>query len=175
MRAGEEQGPTIRPGTPEDIDALMGLVADVVAGMRAAGIEQWDEIYPDRGTVENDLRGGALFKWEEGRDIMGMAVLDEKPDPAWAEVAWTIPARRPLVVHRLCVSPRFRGRGLARRMMAFAEAYASERGHDALRLDAFTLNPVALRLYDALGYRRAGLAALRKGIFQCFEKRIDPC
>lgn len=162
----------IRRGTLEDLDALMGLVGEVVAAMREEGIDQWDEIYPDRQKLDADVKAGNLFVCAEGSGILAMMVLDENPHPTYAGVAWSIPARRPLVVHRLCVSPRFRKAGLARRLMALAESRAADAGHDAIRLDAFTLNPAALRLYDSLGYRRAGAVALRKGLFIVFEKGI---
>lgn len=41
-----------------------------------------------------------------------------------------------------------------------------------IRLDAFTGNPRALKLYDGLGYRRSGYVTFRKGLFVCFEKRL---
>jgi RimJ/RimL family protein N-acetyltransferase len=41
-----------------------------------------------------------------------------------------------------------------------------------MRLDAFSENPRALRVYDRDGYRRAGQVRLRKGTFICFEKAL---
>ena len=57
--------------------------------------------------------------------------------------------------------------------MNFAEDRARELGYCAIRLDAFTKNPRALRLYQTLGYHDAGGVTLRKGPFRCFEKRLD--
>jgi ribosomal protein S18 acetylase RimI-like enzyme len=71
------------------------------------------------------------------------------------------------------VEPRYQGQGVARRLMQFAENQASRAGFEGMRLDAFSLNPQALRLYRNLGYRDAGSASLPKGIFRCFEKRLN--
>jgi ribosomal protein S18 acetylase RimI-like enzyme len=76
------------------------------------------------------------------------------------------------VVHRLMVHPAFQGRGIARELMEFAERVALNRGCGVIRLDAFAMNPQALRLYRALGYREAGEVKFRKGAFLCFEKRL---
>jgi hypothetical protein len=42
----------------------------------------------------------------------------------------------------------------------------------AIRLDAFTLNPGAIRLYEGRGYRKAGSVRFRKGMFNCYEKAV---
>jgi predicted GNAT family acetyltransferase len=39
-------------------------------------------------------------------------------------------------------------------------------------LDAFSLNPFALRLYEKIGYVRVGEANWRKGLFYLYEKKI---
>lgn len=46
-------------------------------------------------------------------------------------------------------------------------------GTYSLRLDAFSENPFALKLYRSLGYRETGTAVFRKGKFYLFEKNLD--
>jgi ribosomal protein S18 acetylase RimI-like enzyme len=70
------------------------------------------------------------------------------------------------------IDPAYQRHGLARVLMAFVEHEARRRGCRAMRLDAFTQNPHALRLYEGLGYRDAGGIRLRKGAFRCFEKKL---
>jgi ribosomal protein S18 acetylase RimI-like enzyme len=70
------------------------------------------------------------------------------------------------------VEPRYQGRGIARQLMQVAERQAALAHFETIRLDAFSLNPQALRLYQQLGYTDVGGAPLRKGSFRCFEKRL---
>ncbi len=79
---------------------------------------------------------------------------------------------RPLVMHRLCISPSLQGKGLAKHLVRFAEQYARENGYGSIRLDAFIDNERALRLYDSLNYQRKGTVTFRKGSFYCYEKTI---
>lgn len=58
-------------------------------------------------------------------------------------------------VAKLLVHSRARRGGLGRALMAAAEAEALRRGRRLLTLDTLTDNPAA-RLYDGLGYTRAG-------------------
>lgn len=142
--------------------------------MRAAGIEQWDEVYPDAAVFGRDLAAGTLHILREGDVLLGCFTLDTAHDPLWQGMAWAVPADAAAVVHRLMVHPAAQGRGLARQLMAHAESLARSRGFRAVHLDCFTANPAALRLYERLGYRRIGTAMMRKGPFVCFEKELAP-
>jgi ribosomal protein S18 acetylase RimI-like enzyme len=108
----------------------------------------------------------------EGHEMAGALVLNEYQDPEYAGVPWTIRDGRVAVVHRLMVDPACQGRGIGRGLMRFAEDRARELGYGVIRLDAFTANPRALRLYRRLGYHDAGSVTLRKGVFRCFEKGL---
>lgn len=148
--------------------------------MREEGIDQWDELYPDRAVLEGDLRSGAafaLFIPPERQDPAGKrpaayVALNGEQSPEYAQVTWALSDESPLVIHRLCVDPRFRGLGAAKRLVLFAEDYARRHGHASIRLDAFSLNPAALSLYESLGYERRGEVFFRKGRFFCFEKGL---
>ncbi len=62
-------------------------------------------------------------------------------------------ACRPLVnVHDVAVLARHRGRGIAERMLALAEAIARERGAVKLTLEVLSGNQGAMRLYQRLGF-----------------------
>ena len=162
----------VRPAAEHDVSAIVRLLQDCVAAMRAAGIEQWDEIYPTESVIRADIAAGTMYAGVHGGEIAGVVVLNDYQDPEYADVPWTIDDERIAVVHRLMVDPGHQQRGVARSLMAFIEQRAGELGYGALRLDAFTQNPRALRLYQGLGYHDAGRITLRKGVFRVFEKRL---
>lgn len=59
-------------------------------------------------------------------------------------------------IYSLAVLPSARGSGLARQLMAAAEADAASRGVDAVRLEVRADNGEAIGLYRKLGYRQIG-------------------
>jgi putative acetyltransferase len=78
-------------------------------------------------------------------------------------------------VTRLYVRPAYRGRGLARRMLAALEDFGVSRGHRVLRLEAGVTSPEAISLFLAAGYRpipRFG-QYVKYESSRCFEKRFD--
>lgn len=153
----------------------MEMLGLCIAAMRAEGIDQWDDIYPNRPKFLADAEAGTLFLgfMNDSPELAGAMVLNDFQDAEYADVPWTITDVPVAVVHRLMVSPRHQGKGVARALMSFAEARARELGYGAIRLDAFSANPTALRLYRGLGYREAGGVTFRKGPFRCFEKALQ--
>jgi ribosomal protein S18 acetylase RimI-like enzyme len=160
----------IREASAVDIEPALDLLRACIAGLRSRGIDQWDELYPDRRTIERDVRDGAAVVAVADQTIAGFAVLDEHQEPEYSEVPWR--SRRAAVIHRMMVAPRAEGRGIARAMMTFLERSAISSGYASIRLDAFVNNPRAVRFYERCGYRRAGQVRFRKGDFYCFEKEL---
>jgi GNAT superfamily N-acetyltransferase len=162
----------MRLATVDDVPGLVELLRACVSAMRESGIDQWDDAYPTESVIRRDIAAQSMYVALAGDAVAGVVVLNEFQDSQYADVSWQFEGERIGVVHRLMVDPRVQGRGFARDIMGFIERRAAEVGYDVLRLDAFSQNPRALRLYEALGYRDAGPMTLRKGVFRGFEKRL---
>jgi RimJ/RimL family protein N-acetyltransferase len=157
------------------LPAVNAMTRACIAHMLAAGIDQWDEIYPDPATFQRDaLEKNLLLLKNNAHHLIGCASLDQRQSPEYLPVSWTFDAPSIGVVHRLMIAPPHRGQGFAKTLMHLVEQRAHHRGYQVLRLDAFRENPPALQLYAALGYRRAGEVCFRKGVFICFEKQLRP-
>jgi ribosomal protein S18 acetylase RimI-like enzyme len=162
----------IRSATLEDLDAVMELVRSCTRHMDEQGIHQWDEIYPDEGTIQEDILEQHLRLVERNGDILGIIALNDEQPPQYQGVNWQFSGKA-LVVHRLAVAPTHQRHGLARKLMEYARCYAEARDYNTMRLDAFVHNPSAVKLYEDLGYRQAGTVSFRKGPFFCFERPVS--
>ncbi len=163
---------SMRPARPEDMPAVYAVFREAVDHMNANGIPQWDEIYPTPAILDNDREKGQLYVAEaEDGAVAGAVALSEECNPDYQTAAWR--GNGPsLIVHRLCISPRQQGRGVGRGLMGAVEAWAKAHGYAEIRLDAFSLNPHALRMYAGLGYEKRGEATWRKGLFYLLEKQL---
>ena len=162
----------IRRARPEDAPVLLQLVRGCVAAMRAAGIEQWDEVYPDAAVIDRDIAAGTLEVMCEHEQIAACITVDRNMDPLWKDLDWNSAGDPCAVVHRLMVHPSMQGRGIAKQFMLHAEAVARTMECRSIRLDCFLQNPASMALYPKLGYRRTGTAQMRKGPFAGFEKLL---
>ncbi|WP_084773623.1 GNAT family N-acetyltransferase [Nonomuraea candida] len=77
---------------------------------------------------------------------------------------------------RLYVTPQARGRGVARRLVAEAEALATALGHAEIRLETGIHQPEAIALYTRLGYLPipAYPPYQHDPLSRCYAKRLSP-
>jgi ribosomal protein S18 acetylase RimI-like enzyme len=161
----------IRLAHPGELEVLYSIVRDATRHMDEQGIPQWDEIYPNREILSKDLERQEVCVIEVGDHVAGFIVMNENQSLEYAPVKWTYPGQA-LVIHRLTIHPFYQCNGLAKCLMDFAEETAAAKGYDCIRLDAFTSNAAALKLYENRGYRKAGVVHFRKGQFYCYEKAM---
>ncbi|HRX57474.1 MAG TPA: GNAT family N-acetyltransferase [Eubacteriales bacterium] len=156
----------------DDLGEIVRLFRAAIRHMDAQGIPQWDEIYPSAEVLADDLARDELYAGTAGGRIVCAFTLSPRCDPEYALAAWRRPDSRYCVVHRLCVHPDFQHRRAAAQAMAFIEDTLRTQAFESVRLDAFSLNPYALRLYERLGYEKTGEVTFRKGLFYLYEKAL---
>jgi DNA-binding MarR family transcriptional regulator/GNAT superfamily N-acetyltransferase len=83
-----------------------------------------------------------------------------------------LPADAPAEIKRLWVSPRTRGLGLARRLLAELEQRAARHGGDVVRLDTNRALTAATRLYRGSGYAEVPPFNDEPYAHHWFEKRL---
>ena len=164
---------TFRRAEPCDLDEIALLVDAAIKRMTERRIFQWDDVYPAKDDFARDIRRRELYAGTIGGRIAVVYALSRESNGQYASGAWQYTGDDYLVLHRLCVSPDFQNKGIARKTMRHIEEDSARRGAKAIRLDAFLGNPIALRLYSESGYRTAGSACWRKGPFVLLEKVLD--
>ena len=157
-----------------DLEAISALLYGVVEHLNQSGIPQWDEVYPNKANVEEDLQNGELYVARAGGKIAGIITLNRESDPAYQTGNWSYTGPDYRVVHRLCVAADMQGQGIGGQIMRLTEDMLVQSGVKSLRLDVFSQNPHSLRLYEKLGYHAVGEALWRKGLFYLMEKNIAP-
>ena len=155
-----------------DVESAYSLLSEAGKALYDSGIDQWDEMYPARNDVENDILNGECFGLFSDNQLTSCMTLNRFNDPEYKAVSFACADASALTIHRLAVAPSCQGRGLAAGMIDFAEHYAGALGFSSLRLDVFSSNPAAIRLYERMGYQRRGMINFRKGKFYLYEKAI---
>ncbi|TAH64769.1 MAG: GNAT family N-acetyltransferase [Anaerolineaceae bacterium] len=134
-------------------------------------------IYPTIKDAKKAYLEGTFYVGEDDGIIWGSMILNELQLPEYANIPWTIETDRVLVIHTLCISPNFTGKGKAKEFVKFAEKYAKDNGYEAIRLDTYEGNLPANSMYPKLGYRYAGCTEFFfqeyiHEILNCYEKKI---
>ena len=154
------------------LDEIFSLYQKAIIIMENDGIHQWDEIYPDKAVLEEDINKNQMYIGIKDQKIAVCFVLSEECDEEYKNGKWEYPEARFTVIHRLCVNPDFQKQGIATQTMEYLERLCKSEGYDSIRLDCFTENPYSRKLYEKAGYYVVGYADWRKGRFELREKKL---
>lgn len=162
----------IRKATRLDLDQLMYLTKSCAQHMISQGIFQWNEHYPSREAFELDLEREELFVLQQKDQIVGCIVISTLKDTEYDEIDWLTPDGKNYYIHRLAVHPQFQGKGMAQRLMSYAENRAIEQAYRSIRLDTFSKNGRNQKFYELRGYKRLGsiyFPRQSEAPFYCYE------
>ena len=172
----------IRLATERDIPAAARIYEEILdeEDRRPASYTNWRRgKYPTAADARAALEAGSLYVAEEAGETYACFILNQEQLPEYAAIPWTIPAapEEVAVIHTLCVSPRWSGRGKARELVAFCEGEGRRLGARAMRLDTYVGNDPANAMYPRLGYTLAGKTLFHFQNFiweelNCYEKAL---
>jgi len=166
----------INKASVQDLEQLLFIVKSCGQNLIEQGIFQWNENYPSKAVLLEDIALQQIWKLEEGNSIVGLIVLTEIEDAEYQHVKWLTKNDKNLYIHRLAVHPNFQGKGFAQKLMNFAENYALENGYKSIRLDTFSQNKRNLQFYEKRNYIKLESIYFPNQSafpFYCYEKIIN--
>ncbi len=159
------------PATPADFPAICELYQSVCAVMAKDCSPQWVwGEYPSEDVLRETLDAGTLYVAKEGETLLCAVTVDTHFDPEYAGVNWLLGVK-PGAFHRLAIAPGQQGRGLGRLAIDEVGRILRQQGCDSLRIDTYSPNENAQKLYRRVGFRRAGEVRFehRPLPFVCYE------
>lgn len=161
-----------RLGKTDDIQSICNLVKTAIDTMEKQGIKQWDELYPTKADFLNDIQKNTLYVAIEDDQIVAIYVISRECDGEYDKCKWENGDETSCIIHRLCVSPEYQNVGVGKQVLEHIEHQLLTLGYGSVRLDVFTENPYAIKLYEKAGYVKRGYADWRKGRFALMEKKL---
>lgn len=144
----------IRKATQEDISAIFQNIQDCKEDMQKNNIEQWKEGYPTLEDTEKNISN--TFVMEDDNNVIASVVANETQAKEYTEIQWKLDDKKPLVLHRLAVSPKYHGQGIAQKIINYIETLAKDKGYKSVRLDTYSKNLASNKFYTKLGYIERG-------------------
>lgn len=165
----------IRKATMDDLDCIKKITNACAAHLIQQGIYQWNEKYPSRETLQNDIQKKEMHVYSLDNEVIGCVVFSHRMDDFYTEIDWLTPHAKQLYVHRLAVHPLWQKKGIAKRLMDFGETKARTENCLSVRLDTFSKNERNNRFYRNRGYRQVGEVFFPQkstSPFYCYEKKL---
>lgn len=173
MKSTPLSSAAFRQARPADFAAAWSVVCAARSRMLGMGRRQWDATYPAPADIRSDIHGGHAYVCDEDGMILAYGAIAIGGEPAYdaLEGRWSRPGSY-AVVHRLCVTPKAQRRGLARRFLHEAEAWARAAGAASMRIDTNYDNVEMQALLQSEGYIRCGTVRYGRGERQAFDKPL---
>ncbi|MFA9463900.1 MAG: GNAT family N-acetyltransferase [Velocimicrobium sp.] len=159
-----------KKGNERELDKIFDVFRGAVDSMIENKIMQWDEIYPCKSDIANDLRNMQLYVGMIEQEIAVVYALSKEYEEQYKNGKWELSDENFIVVHRLCVDSKFQHRKIGADTLAYIEKQVRRENVTSIRLDVFSKNPFALRMYEKAGYHIVGEVNWRKGMFYLMEK-----
>lgn len=163
----------LRQARTEESPAIWAILQYAIEQRRLDGSAQWQDGYPNLGSVRSDMeRGAAYVLDEQGRIMLYAAVLFE-PEPAYEAIEgkW-LSTGEYLVLHRVAVAPEAKGKGVASTFFHLVEDLCREKGVPSIKVDTNFDNAPMLRILEKLGYTYCGEVYFRGKARRAYEKLV---
>ena len=153
----------MRKTRPEDIDAVMALYDKGRARMRETGnTEQWTNGYPHRHMIEEDVKLGRSYVYEEDGVLHAVLALIWGEDPTYAEIdgAWISDKTPYGTIHRIAADGELPGLG------SWCIRWCLDLC-GSIRIDTHEDNVLMRRALEKLGFAHCGNIICDEGTPRC--------
>jgi ribosomal protein S18 acetylase RimI-like enzyme len=156
----------------------MEIIKDAQGYLATLKIDQWQDGYPDRFTIELDISNeDSYIVLNEEDEIIGTTVFSTKTERAYQHIEgnWLTPENSKYgVIHRLAVGDNFRKLGLAQFVFNACEARLKKMKVNSMRIDTHKDNQGMQYMLKKRGYQYCGVILLQNGDERlAFEKIIN--
>ncbi len=157
----------------EDIDSYMAILNSGREFQREQGFVQWPDGYPDRGTIEDDVKTGNGYALMVDGKPAAYMYIGFDGDPSYPEIKGKWHYDEPYaVIHRIAIGGEFRGKGLADVAFHLAEEFCRSKGYNNLRIDTDEQNKRMQHVLEKNGFSYCGTVIQGGGDRLAFDKRI---
>ena len=141
-----------------DYEAAYAILREAAKRMVQLGRNQWDENYPQKDDVLNDISCGDAYVLEMCGKVVAYGVVSFDGEPAYnvlCEGKW-LSAGPYAVVHRMAVALSVRQHGLGVRFFETVEEMCRRNKVNSIKVDTNYDNVEMLGLLSGLGYVMCG-------------------
>lgn len=163
----------LRKSAAEDIGAIMTIIEQAQTNFKQAGIDQWQDGYPNRETVLKDIENEESYSMIMDGEIAATGVISFQIEEAYTRIydgRWLSDTAY-AVIHRVAVADKYKGRRLSTAFMELAESLCRERCVGSIRADTHEQNLPMQTVLKNNGFQYCGVVYLKSGAKRLvFEK-----
>lgn len=156
---------TLEKACLQDVESIMAIIAYAQETFKKAGINQWQNGYPNPMTIEQDIKLGNSYKLMIDAELVATCAVIFDVEPTYDQIfegQWL--TNRPYAtVHRIAIAASYKGKGLSHTIMRAVEALCLENDIQDIRVDTQEDNLAMQGLLKKAGYTYCGIIFLADG------------
>ena len=162
---------TFRKARTDEQDQIWMILKGAIKRRREEGSDQWQDGYPNPEVVKNDIDEGVGFVLLDQDKVVGYCAVLINDEPQYTDIEgkWLSDGDF-VVIHRVAISDKHLGQGLAQKMLYYIEDYALENNIHSIKADTNFDNAGMLHIFEKAGYKYCGEVILRGMPRKAFEK-----
>lgn len=127
----------LRKTTKDDIEKVIQIIEDAKKQIKALGIDQWQNGYPNREVIENDIKDEKSFVLEKDGNILGTVVVAFEKENSYENITegqWLTDGYY-FVIHRLAVDTNYKNNGIATKILELIEEKIKNTSIKSIKVD----------------------------------------
>lgn len=157
----------------QHLGRAMELINQAKAFLKASGVDQWQQGYPDEACIARDIKTSKGYLCVQQQEIIGYLCIDFDGEPAYDTLNGKWLSEQPyVVVHRMTFDPNARGTGLASKAFALTEELSRARGVRSFKIDTDNDNKIMKHLMAKNGFTYCGTICFDNSEKIAYEKLI---
>jgi len=158
---------TIRKTQEGDLDKVAEILDEARGTIAKLGINQWQDGYPNRAVIEEDLLAGRSYVAEAEGAVCGTFALITDGEETYNQIydgAWlTGESDSYIAIHRVAIAVSSRGTGVSTAILNYACSEAEKMGRASIRIDTHEGNKVMRRMLEKHNLTYCGIIYLESG------------
>lgn len=164
-----------RKTTIEDINNVMKIINQAKEYFKKNIINQWQDGYPNSDTIYTDIKNNSSYVLESENKILATAMVSFEEDKTYKNIyngQWLNNGDY-AVIHRIAVSEKDKGNGIASAIIKEVEGLCKENGVNSIKIDTHKDNISMQKLLEKNAFKYCGIIYLEDGSERiAFEKLI---
>ena len=162
-----------RKSTFNDVDRILEIIEKAKIELKKLGLDQWQNGYPNREVIENDVKNRISYVLEEisekddksknqsSKKIIGTIVLSPKKEAPYFKIEgkW-ITNDDYIVIHRLAVDSKIKNKGIATKILEFSEEECIKNKILSIKTDTHENNEPMKKFLGKNGFSYCGVIYL---------------
>ena len=150
-----------------EFEEIYKLYQDVIS----SSFTTWDENYPSKSLIKNDIASGNLFVLKDKSKIIAVSYLGKNENE---NENWAFSLNNPLGIARICVSSQYQKRGVGSFFVKKLIKEAKTLGADGMHFHVCTKNLPAMKMYEKCFFINCGLGKSNYGFdYYKYELKFD--